>query len=119
MSAAVGSPNWGWAQIGYSVEWAGPKGLHRVIKDTAGAVVLQGHDYDDEIAWLLSHAVIDGKTVSTESLRDAINAAHAAGNIARADVLQAVLHTHFVALADAFMASPDGLVYRDALVDRP
>jgi hypothetical protein len=65
MSAAVGSPNWGWAQIGYSVEYTGPNGLHRVIKDPAGAVVLQGHDYYDEIDWLLSHGVISKDMVGS------------------------------------------------------
>ena len=53
------SPNWGWAKIGFSVERTGSAGLHRVIKDCTGAIVLQNHTYEDEIAWLASHGVID------------------------------------------------------------
>lgn len=53
-----------------------------------------------------------------QTLRNQINAAHAAGDLAKADSLQAKLHAHFTQQADAFLASPAGRVHMDRLMER-
>lgn len=54
-----------------------------------------------------------------QSLRKEINAAHAAGNMKKANALQAKLHAHFTAEADAFVRSPEGQKHAEYLMGRP
>jgi len=55
-----------------------------------------------------------------KTLRQQINAAHASGNTAEADRLQAQLHAHFVAESDKFMRSPEGQEWVNGyLMNRP
>lgn len=53
-----------------------------------------------------------------QALRAKINAAHAAGDMTKADALQAKLHAHFVAQSDAFVNSTEGRQHMDSLLER-
>ena len=57
------------------------------------------------------------KTQITQ-IRAAINAAHACGDLAEAEKLQAKLHDYFEMRSDAFVASADGVRHMDALVNK-
>jgi hypothetical protein len=52
------------------------------------------------------------------TLRNQINAAHAAGDLTKADALQAKLHAHFTAQADAFVNSSEGRAHMSRLMER-
>lgn len=53
------------------------------------------------------------------TLRNQINAAHRAGDLVKADALQAKLHTHFTAQADKFCKSEAGAAHAAYLMGRP
>ena len=53
-----------------------------------------------------------------KALRIEINAAHDAGNTARANELQGKLHAHFVAESEAFAQSAEGRAHVEALANR-
>lgn len=48
-----------------------------------------------------------------KELRNEVNAAHVAGDAARAQVAQAKLHAHFVADSDAFFQSEEGRAWME------
>lgn len=51
-------------------------------------------------------------------LRAAINTAHACGDLAQAEKLQAKLHDHFMKEAEEFIASAEGVRHMDDLVNK-
>jgi hypothetical protein len=53
-----------------------------------------------------------------KAIREQINAAHSCGDVAKAEQLQAKLHAHFVAQADAFVNSAEGRAHMDRLMER-
>ena len=53
-----------------------------------------------------------------KAIRAAINAAHDAGDTAKADKLQAKLHSHFAQQSDQFIASAEGAAHMDALINK-
>lgn len=58
MAAEVNSINWGWAQIGYTIERQGPTGGIRTIRDQAGNIVMHWAGDKAEQEWLVSHGII-------------------------------------------------------------
>jgi len=50
-------------------------------------------------------------TAEVKTLRQEINAAHAAGDADKAAELQGRLHQHFVADSDAFVTTPEGAAW--------
>ncbi len=50
--------------------------------------------------------------------RAAINAAHACGDLAQAENLQAKLHAYFEQQSSAFMSSEEGAYHMDALINK-
>ena len=53
-----------------------------------------------------------------KQLRADINAAHACGDMKKAEKLQAKLHRHFEQQSDEFMSSAAGAAHMDALVNK-
>ncbi len=51
-------------------------------------------------------------------IRAAINAAHALGDLAQADKLQAKLHAYFEQQSLAFISSAEGVRHMDALINK-
>lgn len=63
-NAQVNSPNWGWEQLGYTIERAGPTNGLRTIRDTEGNIVLKNPTYETEWEWLNARGVIQREEVA-------------------------------------------------------
>ncbi|HJV75462.1 MAG TPA: hypothetical protein VJ654_14645 [Noviherbaspirillum sp.] len=59
MTAHPDSPNWGWQQIGYTIERYGRGGRLRRIIDQEGGVVLDNSGHEGECAWLRERGIIE------------------------------------------------------------
>ena len=59
MESQINSPNWGWKQIGYKIEYYGKKGKLRRIRDCLGLTVLENAGYEGEVYFLRAILVIE------------------------------------------------------------
>lgn len=53
-----------------------------------------------------------------KNIRESINAAHKAGNLVKANELQAVLHNHLIKESDAFLNSASGKAHMNYLLNK-
>ena len=63
----INSPNWGWAQLGYTIERYGRTGKRRRIVNQAGETVLDGASHEEEVAYLRAIGVITDDAILSYS----------------------------------------------------